>query len=51
MNTELYSRIEKMFFEDKMTYKEIFETLEMEMNEIDSIVCDIIAKETPSGSE
>jgi hypothetical protein len=49
MNTVVYSEIERMFFEEKMTYQEISKILEMEMNEVDSIVCDIIAKETSSG--
>jgi phosphopantetheine adenylyltransferase len=49
MNTVVYSEIERMFFEEKRTYQEISKILEMEMNEVDSIVCDIIAKETSSG--
>jgi hypothetical protein len=51
MNTVVYSEIERMFFEEKMTYQEISKILEMEMNEVDSIVCDIIAKETSSGAD
>ena len=51
MNTQIYNEIERMFFEEKRTYQEISKILEMEMNEVDSIVCDIIAKETSSGAD